>query len=171
MTAIVTATAIASIVCPLEMAHIALGEVGGPGIWGDRAWELQAMVVWVARNQVACSPADYDPRSQFYAWEEDITQGDIDRAAMVLAAPQEADLTRGALHVISEADRIKLGFPKGDIVECGVAPFCLHFYYHWGINREETRRARLITERRVPCPPARRQSTRVLGEYSDGCIH
>lgn len=138
MTAVVAATVIASLVTPslpvldpTIMAHIALGEAGGWGIWGDRAWEIQAMVVWVARNQAACAQEGYDPRGQFYAWEEDITQADIDRAAAVLAAPWQADPTKSALHVISEQDRVRLGFPRGDIVECGVAPFCIHLYRAW----------------------------------------
>lgn len=133
MTAIVTATIIASVLDPTIMAHIAVGEVGGWGIWGtpERAWELQAMVIWVARNQAIYDqiPEDYNPRTQFYAWEEDITQADIDRATAVLEA--ETDPTGGALFVISEQDRIRLGFPRGDIVECGVAPFSLHFYQEW----------------------------------------
>ena len=131
MTAVVAATVIASVLNPTIMAHIALGEAGSWGIWGDRAWEMQAMVVWVARNQAACSSGDYDPRWQFNAWEEDITQGDVDRAATVLAAPWQADPTQKSLFVISEQDRVKLGFPRGDIVECGVAPFSLHFYKTW----------------------------------------
>lgn len=91
------------------------------------------MVVWVARNQEACSqiPVDYDPRWQFNAWEEDIAQADIARAAAVLESPADEDLTGNCLHVISEQDRIKLGFPRGDIVERGVAPFSLHFYQEW----------------------------------------
>ena len=161
MTAVVTATVIASLVTPslslpvnfdpTVMAHIAVGEVGGWGIWGtqERAWELQAMVVWVAKNQAGCLPDDYDPRQQFYGWEEDITQEDIDRAAVVLEAPQEADPTKRALHVISEQDRIKLGFPRGDIVECGVAPFWqLHFYLVWPAAQSVDRQPEL-TDRRL----------------------
>jgi len=133
MTALVTATAIASILDPTIMAHIAVGEAGGWGIWGseERAWEIQEMVIWVAKNQSVCAwaPEDYDPRLQFYAWEEDITDADVERARQVLEAEQ--DVTNGMLHVISEQDRIKLGFPRGDIVECGVAPFCVHWFREW----------------------------------------
>lgn len=136
-TAVVTATVIASMLDPTMMAHIALGEVGGSGIWGtnERAWELQAMVVWVARNQEAWVPEDYDPRRQFYGWEDVVTDQDVERAAAVLDS-QGPDPTKGALHTISEQDRIKLGFPKGNIVECGVAPFCKHFYQHWPTPRQ-----------------------------------
>ena len=136
MTAIVTATAIASMLDPTIMAHIALGEVGGSGIWGDRAHEVQAMVIWVARNQEACpwAPEDYDPRWQFYGWEDVVTERDVERAAAVINS-QGPDPTKGALFVLSAADRIKLGFPRGDIVECGVAPFFLHFYEEWPNRR------------------------------------
>jgi len=120
---------------PVEMAHIAVGEAGGLGIWGtdERTWAIQAMVVWVARNQWASLwfPADYDPKAQFFAWEEEVAGADVARAAAVIGAPQETDPTGGALHVISEQDRIKLGFPEGDIVERGMSPFALHFYRVW----------------------------------------
>jgi len=131
--AVITSTVIASVLDPTMMAHIALGEAGGWGIWGDRAWEMQEMVIWVAKNQSVCAwaPEDYDPLTQFYAWEEDITDADVERAKRVLEA--EVDPTGGMLHLISEQDRIRLGFPRGDIVECGVAPFCLHFFESWPV--------------------------------------
>lgn len=133
--ALATTPAPVSPLDPAQLAHIAVGEAGGPGLWGtdERAWAIQAMIVWVARNQSLCPsfPANYDPQVHFYAWEELITDGDVDRAAAVLSAPRAEDPTNGALHVISEQDRIKLGFPEGDIVERALSPFALHWYRVW----------------------------------------
>lgn len=124
-------------ITPCNLARIAEGEAGGASIWGSEsaARQAQVHVMWAVLNRLrhAAYAPPYDPLSDFYGAEL-IEQPDgktIQLALWVLFADPKSDPTGGALFVLSEQDRQKLGARQGDMILIGKGPFQLNFYRGW----------------------------------------
>ena len=124
-------------ITPCNLARIAEGEAGGASIWGSEsaARQAQVHVMWVVMNRLrhrAYAPP-YDALSDFYGAEliEQPGAETIQRALTVLHSDPKSDPTGGALFVLSEQDRKKLGVRQGDLILIGRGPFSLSFYRTW----------------------------------------